>query len=89
MRSRETATLRGSLRSFSPGTAPSTPSFRGSFPSSLRSSFGEFGIGGPEAGQGNRNISSAIGDKIVTVHKRFWNNYSWTTVTVVAAPTIN
>ena len=40
----------GSLRS----SSPSTPSFPGSFPSSLRSSFGEFQLGGPVAGRGSR-----------------------------------
>ena len=30
-----------------------------------------------------------IGDKIATVHKLFWDNSSWVTVTQVAAPVIN
>ena len=58
---------RGSLRSSSPGTPPSTPSFPGNFPGSLRSSFGEFLLGGPIDGRGNGKCSQ----KRWHTHKNF------------------
>ena len=47
--------------STTPGTPPTTPIFPGSPPSSLRSSFGELGLGVPLAGQPGLNSWGAVG----------------------------
>ena len=66
----------GSLRS----SSLSTPSFPGSFPSSLRSSFGEFQLGGPVAGRGSRNPGCrihAVEDREKVLNVKMIHYASW------------